>query len=100
MHADADRAFLVLKEGGIVIIPADVGYAIVTCDENALEKIFKRKGRGAHKRSVYTNVQEIEPFTNCAISFLDMLFLVTGRSTMNFILWSPKKRRCYALWSM
>lgn len=52
MEADANRALEVLQGGGIVIIPADVGYAIVTCDEDKLEKIFRTKGRAAHKRYV------------------------------------------------
>lgn len=50
MEADAEKALKVLQDGGIVIIPADVGYAIVTCDEDKLEKIFMTKGRAAHKR--------------------------------------------------
>lgn len=50
MQADARRALEVLKNDGIIIIPADVGYAIATCNEDKLEKIFKTKARGAHKR--------------------------------------------------
>ena len=52
MEGDAEKALKVLQDGGIVIIPADVGYAIVTCDEDKLERIFQTKGRAAHKRWV------------------------------------------------
>jgi len=50
MKADAIRVFEILKSGGTAICPADVGYAIMTCNPSSLEKVFNTKKRGAHKR--------------------------------------------------
>lgn len=50
MRADALRVFEILKKGGTAICPADVGYAIMTCNPEALEKVFNTKKRGSHKR--------------------------------------------------
>jgi hypothetical protein len=50
MQGDALRVFEVLKSGGTAICPADVGYAIMTCNPRALEKVFNTKKRGSHKR--------------------------------------------------
>lgn len=50
IKADAKQAFEVLKSGGIVIIPAKMGYAIASSSTSALEKVFTTKRRGAHKR--------------------------------------------------
>jgi len=47
---DAKQAFDVLRSGGIVIIPAKMGYAIGCSSTSALEKVFTTKRRGAHKR--------------------------------------------------
>ena len=50
IKADARRVYEVLKAGGTAIIPASVGYAIMTTNPEALEKMFRTKRRGAHKR--------------------------------------------------
>jgi len=50
VKADALRAFEVLKAGGIAICPATVGYAILTTNTQALERMFTTKKRGTHKR--------------------------------------------------
>jgi len=50
VKADARRVYEVLKAGGTAILPASVGYAIMTTDPGALEKMFTTKRRGAHKR--------------------------------------------------
>lgn len=50
IKADAQRVFEILKSGGVAICPADVGYAIMTCNPKALEKVFSTKKRGSHKR--------------------------------------------------
>lgn len=47
---DAPRVFDMLKNGGTAIIPANVGYAIVATDPNALRRIFVTKKRQPHKR--------------------------------------------------
>ena len=57
---DARRAFEVLKAGGIALLPADVGYFLATCNSQGLEKIFKGKKRGAHKRHPTIGTLEFE----------------------------------------
>ena len=41
---DAARAFSVLEEGGIAILPMDVGYSLTGGSEASLDKIFQTKG--------------------------------------------------------
>ena len=48
--ADAKRVFEVLCNGGIAIIPVDVGYAICAGNSIALERAFQTKQRKPHKR--------------------------------------------------
>lgn len=50
IKVDAQRVFAVLRTGGIAIVPASMGYTIMTSNDKALEKIFLAKGRPAHKR--------------------------------------------------
>lgn len=47
---DARRVFEVLKEGGVAIIPASVGYGIVAIQPVALQKVFATKQRKPHKK--------------------------------------------------
>lgn len=49
--ADARRAVDAVKAGGVVIFPTDVGYAGMGGSEAALLRLFRAKGRGAHKRN-------------------------------------------------
>src|SRR6202012_2338761 len=42
---DADRAFGVLRGGGIAILPNDVGYSIIGGSSQALRRIFETKRR-------------------------------------------------------
>jgi tRNA A37 threonylcarbamoyladenosine synthetase subunit TsaC/SUA5/YrdC len=48
---DADRAFSVLRQGGIAIVPNDIGYSILGGSAAALGLIFRTKGRQASKRN-------------------------------------------------
>ncbi|KAL6241305.1 hypothetical protein RBB50_011778 [Rhinocladiella similis] len=48
--ADAQRVFEVLKNGGLAIIPADVGYGLIATEPAALERAFVTKQRQPHKR--------------------------------------------------
>ena len=48
--AEAKQVFDVLCNGGIAIIPVDVGYAICAGDSVALERAFVTKQRKPHKR--------------------------------------------------
>jgi hypothetical protein len=50
IKADAKHIFNVIKNGGIAICPATVGYTLMTTNTEALEKMFTTKKRGAHKR--------------------------------------------------
>ena len=50
VKADAQRAFEVLRTGGVAHLPADVGYFLSTGTSQGLEKTFKGKKRGTHKR--------------------------------------------------
>lgn len=47
--ADARDAFAVLRDGGIAILPMDVGYSLIGGSEAALRTIFDTKQRAASK---------------------------------------------------
>ena len=47
--ADARRAFDVIVQGGIAILPMDVGYSLIGTSEPALRKIFDTKRRAPSK---------------------------------------------------
>lgn len=47
---DAQDVFRVLQNGGIAIIPNNVGYGIVAIDPGAIRRIFMAKRRQPHKR--------------------------------------------------
>lgn len=49
IEGDAARAFAVLRQGGIAILPMDVGYSVIGGSEAALSSIFETKGRAASK---------------------------------------------------
>ena len=66
--ADAKRVFDVLRNGGLAIIPVDVGYAISAGDSVALERAFHTKQRKPHKRhamigswQLHQNVHTLPP---------------------------------------
>jgi tRNA A37 threonylcarbamoyladenosine synthetase subunit TsaC/SUA5/YrdC len=48
---DAARAVATVRQGGVVIMPMDVGYAGIGGCQDALMRFFRAKGRGAHKRN-------------------------------------------------
>jgi tRNA A37 threonylcarbamoyladenosine synthetase subunit TsaC/SUA5/YrdC len=48
--ADAKRVFDVLVQGGLAIVPADIGYGLVAVAPEALERAFVTKRRMPHKR--------------------------------------------------
>lgn len=48
---DARRCVDAVKAGGVAIFPTDVGYAGTGGCEAALLRLFRAKGRGAHKRN-------------------------------------------------
>ena len=47
---DAYRVFQILKDGGVAIIPASVGYGIVAINPEALQRVFAAKQRKPHKK--------------------------------------------------
>lgn len=50
IKADAKRVFAVLEKGGIAIVPASMGYSVMTSSDDALERIFLAKNRPSIKR--------------------------------------------------
>ena len=56
---DAARAFAVLKDGGIAILPMDVGYSLIGGSEVALDLIFRTKGRASDKLNAMVGNQAI-----------------------------------------
>lgn len=51
IKGDARRAMDVIKGGGGVIFPVDVGYTFIGGSAKTLQRIFSTKGRGEHKRN-------------------------------------------------
>jgi tRNA A37 threonylcarbamoyladenosine synthetase subunit TsaC/SUA5/YrdC len=49
VEADARRAFAVLRQGGIAILPNDVGYSLIGGSAAALKRIFETKARTTTK---------------------------------------------------
>jgi tRNA A37 threonylcarbamoyladenosine synthetase subunit TsaC/SUA5/YrdC len=45
MCAEADRAFAVLKAGGVAVMPMDVGYSAIGGSYEALQRVFNAKRR-------------------------------------------------------
>ncbi len=48
---DARRVVAAVQQGGVALIPMDVGYAGIGGCQDALMRLFRAKGRGAHKRN-------------------------------------------------
>ena len=48
-QADAQRAMEVMQDGGIAILPNDVGYSLIAATSPALQKIFRTKRRAPQK---------------------------------------------------
>jgi len=56
---DARRAFDVLHQGGVAILPMDVGYSAIGGSEAALEKIFNAKKRAPAKLNAMLGDMEL-----------------------------------------
>jgi tRNA A37 threonylcarbamoyladenosine synthetase subunit TsaC/SUA5/YrdC len=52
LEKDAERAWAVLREGGLVLLPTDVGYGLVACGADAVARIYELKGRPRGKPCV------------------------------------------------
>lgn len=59
IEGDAARAFAVLRDGGIAILPMDVGYSLIGGSEAALKRIFDTKGRAASKLNAMIGDQAV-----------------------------------------
>jgi tRNA A37 threonylcarbamoyladenosine synthetase subunit TsaC/SUA5/YrdC len=57
--AHADRAYEVLCEGGLVLLPTDVGYGLVALGDEAIDRIYRLKGRPAQKPCVTVGTAEV-----------------------------------------
>ncbi|MDO8740701.1 MAG: Sua5/YciO/YrdC/YwlC family protein [Candidatus Woesearchaeota archaeon] len=57
---EVKRAYAVLKEGGLILVPSDVGYVLLGNSEEAIKKMYELKGRPEYKPCmVIGNNQEI-----------------------------------------
>ncbi len=56
---DARRAFETMRDGGIAVLPMDVGYAVIGCSGDALERIFVTKRRAPTKYNAMLGSAEI-----------------------------------------
>jgi tRNA A37 threonylcarbamoyladenosine synthetase subunit TsaC/SUA5/YrdC len=52
MTTDAQRAYEILCDGGVVLLPTDVGYGLVACCDDAVARIYELKGRPQAKPCV------------------------------------------------
>ena len=59
IERDAERAFAVLRDGGIAILPMDVGYSLIGGSAEALSRIFATKRRAAGKLNAMLGDREI-----------------------------------------
>lgn len=74
---DARCVFDILKNGGIAIIPANVGYGIVALDPAALQRVFTVKQRKPHKKhamigsySLHRQLHTLPPREKGMVKFL------------------------------
>lgn len=55
---DASAVFDALKDGGVAIVPTEVGYGLMACSEEAVERAFASKQRAPNKsQSLYGTLQ-------------------------------------------
>ncbi len=45
LERDAERAYAVVRDGGTVLLPTDVGYGLIACAEEGVARIYALKGR-------------------------------------------------------
>jgi tRNA A37 threonylcarbamoyladenosine synthetase subunit TsaC/SUA5/YrdC len=57
--ADAERAFDVMREGGVAILPNDVGYSLIAARAEALKRIFDTKRRAPSKLNAMLGNDEL-----------------------------------------
>ena len=57
---DAKAAFDVLQQGGVTILPMDVGYSLIGGSEKALKTIFDTKGRAKSKLNAMLGDAELQ----------------------------------------
>ena len=58
-ETDARRVYEALAEGGIGIVPTDVGYVIVACAPDAIWRIFEAKRRKPEKLNAVCGCREM-----------------------------------------
>ena len=59
IERDAQRAYEVVAAGGVAIIPASVGYAIVGATPEAIDRVFRAKHRQPSKFNAFTGCPEL-----------------------------------------
>lgn len=60
LAADARNAYAAIRDGGLVLLPTDVGYGLIACHETAVARIYALKGRPAAKPCVTVATLEIQ----------------------------------------
>lgn len=55
----AERGYGVLRDGGVVLLPTDVGFGLVGCSDEAVARIYALKGRPRSKACVTVATMEI-----------------------------------------
>jgi tRNA A37 threonylcarbamoyladenosine synthetase subunit TsaC/SUA5/YrdC len=51
-QSEAARVYDVLRSGGVVLLPTDVGYGLIGCSDDAIARIYELKGRPRSKACV------------------------------------------------
>ena len=71
---DASRAFKIIQNGGIGILPMDIGYSLIGGSADALIRIFETKGRANDKLNAFVG----------DLTLADELFNLTPQSRKLF----------------
>lgn len=77
-RAEARRAFATMQEGGVAIIPNDVGYAAMATHYDALKRIFDSKGRAPSKLNAMVGHQRLhERLHRCSTRAREIVQAIT-----------------------
>ncbi|MCC7272902.1 MAG: Sua5/YciO/YrdC/YwlC family protein [Alphaproteobacteria bacterium] len=79
VEGDAARAFTVLEQGGIAIMPNSIGYSIVGGSGASLRRIFETKKRAASKRNAMVGNHAIHAeLHDCGTRGREIVTAITG----------------------
>ncbi|MBJ88335.1 MAG: hypothetical protein CMO98_00605 [Woeseia sp.] len=75
---DASRAFKIIQNGGIGILPMDIGYSLIGGSADALIRIFETKGRANDKLNAFVgDLTLADELFNLTPQSRDLLHLLT-----------------------